>query len=99
MRYFLAILTVAGNMTAVAAQTPASPLVQKYYNCFDASTRSQFAANIAAEPNMVAELAFQACATEEQMILTSLSLATVPSNQAWALILRHRAILKRRIAG
>lgn len=83
--------------TSLPAQAGLDPMVERYYKCFDESTRSQFLANVAAEPNMVAERAFQACSTEEQTIMARLSLATVPANQAWAIILRHRAALKRKI--
>lgn len=99
MKYFLSFLMVLAYTSEMVAQTPSDPSVKQYYQCFDRSTRSQFTKNIAAEPNMVAETAFQACSTEEQIILTRLSLATVPLNQAWAIILRHRAVLKRKITG
>jgi hypothetical protein len=46
------------------AETPLDKILGRYDACFHASTGHQFLANLEAEPNMVAEIAFQACSTE-----------------------------------
>lgn len=74
-------------------------LINRYHACFYASARSQFFKQLDAEPHMVAEVAFQACATEEQTLATFLNLHGTPRTIAGALILRHRNALKRKIAG
>lgn len=98
MKYMAAVFLASSAIATASAQSQ-HPAIASYYQCFDSSAQSQFKGNPAADPNLVAELAFQACSTEEQVILTRLSLATVPNNQAWAILLKHRIHLKRKITG
>jgi hypothetical protein len=74
-------------------------IVGRWDRCFFASTRSQFNANILAEPNMVAEIAFEACRTEEQSLEAFLALNSVLPATAISIILRHRSALKAKITG
>jgi len=75
------------------------PIIERWDRCFSASTQNQFLANIAAEPNLVAEIAFQACLTEEEALMAFLTLNSMPPANARAEILRHRIYLKRKITG
>jgi hypothetical protein len=71
-------------------------IVSRWDNCFLASTQHQFLKDIEAEPNLVAELAFQACSTEEQTLISYL-LVNLDQEQVRAIVLKHRNILKQRL--
>jgi len=98
MRYLCAAIICALMITpAPAAQHSAlTAIVDRWDRCFLASTQGQFQQNIAAEPNLVAEIAFLACKTEEDSLFATL---VMDPTLARALILRHRAYLKRKITG
>ena len=103
MKCFLAILGVLAYSPACAQQSATDPatvaMVERWDRCFNSSTKSQFAKRIDAEANLVAEVAFQACATEEEALMTYFTLGGMLPNNARALILRHRSFLKRKITG
>jgi hypothetical protein len=100
-KYLVALGAVVFSAPVAAAEvSPAlKEIVTRWDRCFLASTQSQFLANIDAEPNMVAEIAFTACSTEEQSLLTYLTLNSTPYPNARAIVLRHRGILKAKITG
>lgn len=83
----------------MAAADETKKMVERWDNCFYASTASQFVAKFDAEPNMVAEIAFQACVTEEKSLGSLLALHGVEPAFSSAVLLKHRSILKRRIVG
>lgn len=106
MSRFVAILVVLGCSsigTAAAQQSEnikqLDGIINRYHACFDASTQNQFLRQIDAEPNMVAEVAFHACATEEQTLSVFLTLHGTPPGVASAIILKHRNSLKHKITG
>ena len=99
MKKFLIIAALVGYSGAAAAQTTAEKILSRYDACFHASTGHQFLMNLGAEPNMVAEIAFQACATEEQTLSTFLQLGGMAPASINAIILRHRNLLKHKITG
>lgn len=103
MKRFVAILGVLAYSSAYAQKPDPDPavtaMVGRWDKCFDSSTRSQFGKRIDAEPNMVAEIAFQACATEEEALMTYLTPRVFSPNDARAIVLRHRGVLKRKITG
>jgi hypothetical protein len=100
MRMATIIIALVGFSTTALAQTePVKNLLTRWDNCFLASTQHQFLKELEAEPNLVAELAFQACSTEEQTLATYLRLGSMPLEQVRAIILRHRNILKHGIKG
>jgi hypothetical protein len=96
MKRALLILTFA---TPAFAGTPVEPLVKAFDRCFTSSTQRQFLDNLGAEPNMVAEIAFQACATEEDAIFTLLTLRGTPPSTAKTWILSRKLQLKRQMVG
>lgn len=89
--------------TACCARADPSPIlvsmVQTWDKCFHASAQSQFIKNIEAEPNMVAERAFQACDTEEQSISVYFTLNGMAPETARSVILKHRNLLKQKLIG
>jgi hypothetical protein len=99
MRYFIILLVLIAYSDSASAQTTVEKILSRYDACFHASTGHQFLMNLEAEPNMVAEIAFQACATEEQTLSTYLQLGGMPPASINAIILRHRNFLKHKITG
>jgi hypothetical protein len=99
MRYFIIFLVLIGCSNGARAQTTVEKILSRYDACFHASTGHQFLENLEAEPNMVAEIAFQACSTEEQTLSTFLTLGGMLPASANAIILRHRNFLKHKITG
>lgn len=95
-RLFELSVILLGTSATCAAQS-AEPLVAAYNECFLRSTRHQFLADLQAEPNMVAERAFQACATEEAAIYSYLMLNGLPPANARAAILTRKLKLKRQL--
>jgi hypothetical protein len=91
------LLVSAGCSSAARADAPLDKILSRYDACFHASTGHQFLMNLEAEPNMVAEIAFQACATEQQTLSTYLQLGGMPPASINAIILRHRSFLKHKI--
>jgi hypothetical protein len=93
----IALLVSAGCSNGARAETPLDKILSRYDACFHASTGHQFLANLEAEPNMVTEIAFQACSTEEQTLSSFLTLGGMSPASANAIILRHRNWLKHKI--
>jgi hypothetical protein len=93
----LLILAVLWPITSYAA--PLDPLIGAFDSCFAGSAERQFLENIAAEPSMVAELAFQACATEETAIYSYLILGGMPPANARAAVVARKMRLKQKIRG
>lgn len=97
MKLSLAFLTIVLGASGTYAQQSSEPLISAYDTCFSSSAQSQFLNDIQAEANLVAERAFQACATEEAAIYTYLTLNGLPPANARAAILSRKLKLKRRI--
>jgi hypothetical protein len=92
----VAVVTICST-TAYGQSDAVKGLVTRWDDCFLASTQHQFLKDLEAESNLVAELAFQACSTEEQSLTTYFRLNSMPQEQVRAVILRHRNILKQRL--
>lgn len=99
MKKFMIIVNLVGYSGAAVAETTVEKILNRYDACFHASTGHQFLMNLEAEPNMVAEIAFQACTTEEQTLSTFLQIGDMAPASINATILRHRNFLKHKITG
>lgn len=99
MKLPLALLALAACASVTHAGQSIDPLIDAYEKCFLSSTQRQFLADIQAEPNMVAERAFRACATEEEAIYTYLALFGAPPDSARAAMLTRKLRMKRQLVG
>lgn len=74
-------------------------MLDRYYACVRDSAASQMVAQARAtrDGNAIAELAFQACGTEEGTIRTYMAAVGIDPLAGNAIIIRHRTSLKQEI--
>lgn len=84
---------------ASSPQNDVQPMLDRYYKCVRDSAASQMVAQARTvrDGNAIAELAFQACATEEGTIRTYMTIMNINGAMANTVIIKHRTTLKQEI--
>jgi hypothetical protein len=85
------------NAFAQQAATQAAAVRKNFDDCFYSSVAGQLKASRTTDYNMVSEIAFQACSTEEQAIGLLLTANNVQRETVAALLINIRLDLKKSI--
>ena len=85
---------LAGLLMASPAIAQPAPMWGRFDNCVFTAFFEQKGIKPA---NLAAELAFQACATEEQAIRATLAFVELPDALALAAIAKHKTALKQQL--
>jgi hypothetical protein len=85
------------NAFAQQADTQAAAVRKNFDDCFYSSVAGQLKASRTTDYNMVSEIAFQACSTEEQAIGLLLTANNVQRDTVAALLIKIKLDLKKSI--
>jgi hypothetical protein len=87
----------ANNAFAQQANAQAVTVRKNFDDCFYSSVAGQLKSSRTTDYNMVSEIAFQACSTEEQAIGVLLTASDVPRETVVALLIKIKLDLKKSI--
>lgn len=90
-------MLAAGWVSAAMPQEAGARVRKQFDDCFYAAVGQQWKANFNLDPNIAAENAFAACATEEQAMYSVLGVVGVSPQQAQATIVGVKLKLKRAV--